>query len=91
MSFIQFKTEKGQPLVVGQHTLIPVAKSVCLRLPKIPIGFVWHRPTGVIVQARYGQEYELPIQDVTGRLYLLLLGIALLTMFIAVRVRFRKS
>ena len=57
--------------------LIPFVRSVSLRLPGLRGGFVWKKPTTMLVSYPDGREEVFSIPDQTGRffLYMLLCGL----------------
>lgn len=66
----QWQRISGQPLAVNGLTITPQSRALTIRLPFG--GFVWHRPTSVVVEQN-GQVKRLPIVDVTRMLQLGLL------------------
>jgi hypothetical protein len=78
MQAIQIETQAGQSIQTGKLRLTPFARSVSLRLPGFPGGIIWNRPTAVLVQHENGDEQLLPVQDITRRQQLALLGAGLL-------------
>jgi len=79
MPLLHIETQAGEPIEVGSLRLTPFARSVSLLIPNFPGGLIWNRPTAVLVQSADGSEQMLPIQDVTRRKQLTLLGVGLLT------------
>lgn len=67
----QVQTFLGQPVIVENITVIPQSQALILRLPIG--GFVWHRPTAVLVE-RDGATKRVPIVDITRILQLGLFG-----------------
>ena len=72
--FVQWKTSSGQPIVVGDSTIVPQAQAIALKLPYC--GFVWNRPVAILVE-RDGQRQRFPIFDATRAAILVLSGVAL--------------
>jgi len=60
--FIQLKTVQGTAVQTPHHTLIPESQALIIRFPYG--GFVWQRPTAVLVQ-QGDQTQRHPIVDVT--------------------------
>ena len=60
--FIQLKTVQGTAVTTPQHTLIPESQALVVKFPFG--GFVWQRPTAVLVQTG-AQTERHPIVDVT--------------------------
>ena len=60
--FIEWKTVHGTAVSTPQHTLIPESQALIIKFPFG--GFVWQRPTAVLVQ-NGAQTQRHPIVDVT--------------------------
>jgi hypothetical protein len=67
----QWKQVSGQPLVVNELTVTPRSRALIVRFRGG--GFVWQRPTHVLVEQN-GQVKRLPIVDVTRMIQLALLA-----------------
>lgn len=84
----------GEPVVVGERQVVPVARSVVLTLGRpggpFAIGFVWNRPVAVLDTWR-GQTRRIPIPDVTRRIMLALAASALLLTLAARHLRRRAT
>jgi hypothetical protein len=65
----------AEPVTVDDITVTPRSRALVVRLPKG--GFVWNRPTAVLVE-QDGQARRIPIVDVTRILQVGLLGLAVL-------------
>jgi len=65
----------GDPVTVGDITVTPQSRALVVRLPKG--GFIWNRPTAVLVE-QHGPARRIPIIDVTRILQAGLLGLAAL-------------
>jgi hypothetical protein len=60
--FIQLKTVQGTAVQTPHHTLIPESQALIIKFPYG--GFVWQRPTAVLVQqGEHTQRH--PITDIT--------------------------
>lgn len=59
---LQWERTTGEPVVAGDVTITPESQALILRLPIG--GFVWNRPTAVLVDGDGGQR-RVPIVDVT--------------------------
>ncbi len=70
----QVQTVAGQPMTVDNITVTPQSQALIGRLPIG--GFVWHRPTTILVE-RDGTAKRFPIVDITRILQLCLLGFSL--------------
>ena len=67
----QVQTVVGQPVIVGDISLILQSQAIIVRLPIG--GFVWNRPTALLVE-QDGQAKRILIRDLTRILQLGLLG-----------------
>ena len=77
-SVVHIETREGTPIPVGNLQLTPLSRAIRLQLGRLPIGLVWNRPLAVRVCTPDGQIQELPVQDVTRRTQLALLGVGLI-------------
>jgi hypothetical protein len=57
----------------GDRLLVPISRSLTIRLPAVSGGLVWNRPLGLLVE-RSGERRFIPIRDRTRQLQWLLLG-----------------
>jgi len=73
------QTGAGQPVTVGDITVTPQFQSLVLRLPSG--GFVWNRPTAILVE-QDGQAERVPIRDITRIIQLWLLGFSLVLLIV---------
>jgi hypothetical protein len=64
----------AEPVTVGEVTVTPRSRALVVRLPRG--GFVWNRPTAVMVE-RAGQVRRVQVVDATRILQLCLLGLGL--------------
>jgi hypothetical protein len=64
----------AEPVTVGEVTVTPRSRALVVRLPRG--GFVWNRPTAVMVE-RAGQVRRVQVVDATRILQLGLLGLGL--------------
>ncbi len=60
--FVQLKTVQGTAVQTPHHTLIPESQALIIKFPYG--GFVWQRPTAVLVQ-QGDHSRRLPITDIT--------------------------
>jgi hypothetical protein len=65
--FFSIEYHSQPPIQHKQFRLIPFARSVNLRLPGQASGFVWSKPTSLLVVYPDGREELLPIPDQTRR------------------------
>jgi hypothetical protein len=82
MSLISNETKAGKPIRVGDTTLVPFANSIQVRIPFMHGGLIWNRPVAIAVQTAQGQEYILPVQDVTRQMLFALIGASLISGFL---------
>jgi hypothetical protein len=89
---IQCQTVSGEQVTVGDVTLTPQSQALTVRWPNG--GFVWNRPTAVLVE-RGGQTERVPIVDVTRVAQLTLLGLgivfSIVTLMLSIRKRREKN
>ncbi len=76
--FIHIRTNVGKAINIDGSTIVPIARSVYIRLPLLHGGVIWNRPIAVLVRHNDGTEYTLPVHDVTRRLQVLTLTIGML-------------
>jgi hypothetical protein len=86
-SFIRAETKAGDPIVVGDTTVTPMARSFTLRLPGRAGGLVWNRPLAVVVQSGNGDKRTLPVLDTTRQAQLRLFGACLILALLTVLVQ----
>ena len=60
--FIQRETRPGNPIIAGERMITPQSQFVMVRFPFG--GFVWNRPTAVVVTEN-NQTQTIPITDPT--------------------------
>jgi hypothetical protein len=70
----QVQTVSGRSVTVDSITVTPQSQALIVRLPMG--GFVWNRPTAILVE-RDGTAKRLPVIDITRILQLWLLGLVL--------------
>ncbi len=78
MPWIEYETQAGEPFHAGDMRIIPLARTLRIRIPGLPGGLVWNRPAALAVQTAGGEERVLPVQDVTRQAQLALLGAGLI-------------
>lgn len=87
-STIQWQTLSGEQITLGDTRITPQTQALVVRWPHG--GFVWNRPTAVIVE-RGGKTERIPIVDVTRIVQLALLGLSiLLPLMIGARLMHRR-
>lgn len=93
MSLINVETKAGKVIQAGDATITPFANSIQIRLPFVQGGLVWNRPVAVAVQTARGQEYILPVQDVTRQILFALIGASLVSsvLLLLFSRKFRKE
>jgi len=90
---MSMETKAGQTIEVGDTRITPFSKVLKLQAPfSRKIRLVWNRPASVLVTDPAGNEQVLPVQDVTRRAQVMILGAAfsfVLLMWLANRRRGR--
>ena len=66
--FIVQQTSSGEPVVVGDVKVYPVARSYRINFPSNQGGISWNRPLAVIVEDSQGSRQVIPVQDRTRQL-----------------------
>jgi hypothetical protein len=80
----------GKPSTHSGRVLTPRTRAMLLRFPGLRGGFVWNRPSGVVVDEN-GERVTVETPDVTRRMQWALLGIgAAAALAIAFNARRRK-
>jgi hypothetical protein len=82
---LQWQEMSGTPVAVGDVTITPQSRVLTFRSRFG--GFVWNRPTAVLVE-RGGKTERLPIVDVTRAI---LLGLAGLSLLVTIFVRSNRE
>ncbi len=77
---IMWETQSSTPIQVDNMTITPQTKSLSVRLPYG--GFVWNRPSGVLIEENGRTEYQ-PIVDVTRTAVIALFAITLFVSLLA--------
>ncbi len=67
-SFLVQQTSSGEPVVVGDVKVYPVARSYRINFPSNQGGISWNRPLAVIVEDSQGSRQVIPVQDRTRQL-----------------------
>jgi hypothetical protein len=78
MPQIGFEIQRGKPIANGKTQVTPLTKTFKLPLPVISGGLVWNRPFAVEVRTSDGQEWTLPVTDVTRQAQIALLAMGLI-------------
>jgi hypothetical protein len=78
MPHIGFEIQRGQPVTDGKIQVTPLVKTFKLPLPVISGGLVWNRPFAVEVRTSDGQEWTMPVVDVTRQAQIALLAMGLI-------------
>jgi hypothetical protein len=66
--FLVQQTSSGEPIVVGDVKVYPVARSYRINFPSDQGGIAWNRPLAVIVEDSQGNRQVLPVKDRTRQL-----------------------
>ena len=77
-TWIDAKTQAGQPIKVGNLEIVPLVRKLRMQPPDFRAILLWGTPKAVIVQDSDGNQEVLPIQDVTRKVQLLLMGFGFL-------------
>ena len=85
---IVWKTESGAPVTVQGTTVTPQARVLRVQLPFG--GFVWNRPSAVLVQHN-GRQEHIPIIDITRSVTIALLGATVLLWLLIARLTGQKQ
>ena len=73
-SIVHSATTTGHPIHVRGAVIVPLARSIRVQLPGMPMALVWNRPVGILVQKAGDAEYVLiPVTDLTRKVQLGLL------------------
>jgi hypothetical protein len=73
----------------GDWLLVPISRSLTIRLPAVLGGLVWNRPLGLLVE-RSGERRFIPIRDRTRQLQWLLLGAGVAAVLVCGIIRRRN-
>jgi hypothetical protein len=83
----------GEPIQANMYTLVPFNQVLRLQIPGLKGGLIWNRPSSILARTADGQEFVIPVKDVTRQVQIALMGGAFLTSlfyFLAIRLS-RKS
>jgi|SaaInl7_200m_RNA_FD_contig_31_227505_length_740_multi_6_in_0_out_0_2 hypothetical protein len=75
---INQQTMVGASIRSGNYEITPLARRTCFQAPNYRWFLSWQRPKAVVVEIPGGHQELLPIEDVTRRAQLILMGIGLL-------------
>jgi len=78
MPQIGFEIQRGEPVTAGGIQVTPLTKTFKLPIPTISGGLIWNRPFAVEVRTADGNEWSLPVPDVTRRAQIALLAMGLI-------------
>jgi hypothetical protein len=79
----------GAPIQTGTYTLVPFNAVMRIQIPGMMGGLIWNRPSSILARTRDGQEFVIPVKDITRRVQIALFGGAFLASifyFLAVRL-----
>jgi hypothetical protein len=68
----------GTPIQAGTFTLVPFNQVMRMRFPGLKGGVVWNRPNTILARTTGGQEFVIPVKDVTRQVQIALFGGAFL-------------
>ena len=77
MSLWTIENLPGKPIQAGPNTITPFTQVFKITPPGLTGGLIWNRPVSVLVQGQDGSEQVLPVEDITRKAQLTLLGIGL--------------
>lgn len=80
MPQIRFEIQRGQPVNAGGTQVTPVAKRICIPFPGMAGGLIWNRPFAIEIRTADGEEWSLPVPDVTRQAQIALLAMGLIGM-----------
>jgi hypothetical protein len=86
---VSLETQTGRPIQAGRTTLTPVSQAFRVQLPRLPIGFIWNRPTAIQVDTADGQSQLLPVRDVTNQALIAIAGFTFLGLLLVAAARKR--
>ncbi len=72
------ESQAGQAVQMGEAQIIPFSRSIRLEFPGALGGFIWNRPSSILVKKDDGSEQVLNIPDVTRQVQIALLGFGVL-------------
>lgn len=75
---VETRSIEGDPVRVGDSSLIPVVRSVRVYLPVLPGFLRWDRPESVVVVQPDGSRQNVPIRDVTRIQQVAVFGLGLI-------------
>ena len=78
MPQIRFEIKRGETVFTGGTQVTPLTKTLCILVPGITGGLIWNRPFAVEVRTADGEEWSLPVQDVTRQAQIALLVMGLI-------------
>jgi hypothetical protein len=70
MKWIEWQTKTGEPVTAAGRTITPQSQALVIHFPFG--GFVWNRPTAVLLQ-QGDQTEQIPIVDITRLVQLAML------------------
>ncbi len=83
MPLISYTEKTGSPLEVSGKKITPLNRVLQISAPGLPAGLIWNRPSALLVADEQGQEYRLPVTDVTRMVIWGLLGAGLVFALLA--------
>jgi hypothetical protein len=78
MPKLGFEIQRGEPVTSRETVVTPLAKTFKLPIPAISGGLVWNRPYAIEVRTADGNEWSLPVPDVTRQAQIALLAMGLI-------------
>ena len=84
----------GTPVHADTFTLVPFNQVVKIQIPGLTGGLIWNRPSTILARTTDGQEFVIPVKDVTRQVQIALFGgafLASLFYFLAIRMSRRAK
>jgi hypothetical protein len=87
--FLSREFRSGEPIRASMYTLVPFNQVLRLQIPGLKGGLIWNRPSSILARTTNGEEFVIPVRDVTRQVQIALLGgafLASLFYFLAMRL-----
>ena len=84
----------GAPIRADTFTLVPFNQVVKIQIPGLTGGLIWNRPSTILARTTDGQEFVIPVKDVTRQVQIALFGgafLASLFYFLAIQLSRRAK
>ena len=77
--WMRTRDQVGAPIRAGDRVVTPVSRATIVTAPGVPVGLVWNRPAGILVNGDEERETYVRIRDHTREALFALYGVGLLT------------